>query len=153
MVPQNIADQNAQPVVDKKWSVTQKKSVKGDKNSIIISLSDDADLETGRSTSFGMGCVHNLTVAGFFSAKKFVGEEYTTFEYSIDGQPAERRKWQVSDTGIFVSDQIPFLKSLAGGKKLAVRGYPLIGDVVEMTFDIEGIENVLPLIQNECGWQ
>jgi len=153
--PQNVAEQNDRSVVDGKWEVTQKKSVKGDKNSVIIILSGDEDLEAGRSPNFGMGCVqHTYTVSSFSFPKKIVAGPGTMFLYSIDDRPYEGQSGQVAlDTFILISDPIPFLKSLAGGKKLVVLGFPLTRDNVEATFDIEGIENVLPLIQNECGWQ
>ena len=137
-------------VVDGKWLLARKKSAMGDRTNIHVSLFREEDVKKDAAPQFSMGCIDSEILVGFDFAESPMQEGLTFFEYKIDDQPIQRDEWRVSDGTVLPLDPISFMNSLAGRKKLVVRGYPLRGASVEMSFNIEGIENVLPLIQNEC---
>ena len=140
-------------LVNGKWVVTQKKSAMGDRSTVFVRLLRDGGSQDLDGSLFGMLCKDNETGVVFGFSGKSLGNGEKIFEYKIDDQPIKKENWLAVDTFMYSLTSIPFLKSLVGKKRLAVRGYPADGGSVEMVFDIEGIERVLPLIQIECGWK
>ena len=141
-------------VMGGKWLVWREKSAIADRSHLFVALFSEKGLKEEGEPQFAMGCVDNQTTATFGFDNKFTREGRTRIEYAIDTQPITKEEWLIIDERcVFSFDAIPFLKSLSGGKKLTVRGYPTKGSSMELSFDIEGIASILPLIQNECGWK
>jgi len=140
-------------LIDGKWVVTRKEPTLDDMTTVMVLLLRDGGLQEFDGSLFGMACARKMPVVGFGFFDKNMGNGVKTFEYKIDNQPIRKENWQVLNTVTFISAPITFLKSLIGAKKLIVRGYPIDGPSVEMSFNIERIENVFPIIQNECGWR
>ena len=140
-------------LIDGKWVVTRKESAMGDRTTLTVSLLRDGGAQEFDGSLFEMLCRDNEIGVGFGFFGKNMGHGVKTFEYKIDDQPIKKENWLAVGVGLGSLDPFAFLKSLVGKKRLVVRAYPVTGGSAEMIFDIEGIERILPLIQNECGWK
>jgi len=146
-----VAEELGGSVVDGKWRVWEEKSNMGDKNNIFASLRNDEGIMEEGYARFLIAYVNSRIVAGFTFDEKFMADGPTQFGYTIDDQPMKKENWRAADKGIANLDGIPFLNSLVGRKKLIIQVYPDKGGSIELSFNIEGIENVLPPILNKCG--
>ncbi|MCB8890239.1 type VI secretion system-associated protein TagO [Vreelandella malpeensis] len=104
-------------------------------------------------------CFEDTTVAYF---NLFDQEETGTFEFDaptlrLDDQEAETFEMQAIDDGHALgfwegADAIPFIEGLFGANRLELDITPSEGDVIEATFNIEGLEERIEPIRQACGW-
>jgi hypothetical protein len=74
----------------------------------------------------------------------------------LDGTPTASMQWEIAgdeDATILHEDEAAeFAASLYGGTRLGLRTMALSTGQISLRFDITGIEDVVSLVQEHCGW-
>lgn len=138
------------------WQVDREKSAIDDSPKVTAYLIPNETQDGGLlSRGLIVRCVENTTSVIVATDDFQIGADTGTITYRLDDAPAITTRWAMSDNGSALglwngSTAIPFLKSLRGTTKLAVRTE--MRKRVDMTFDVTGIASVVDEIAAACNW-
>lgn len=146
-----------------KWLVREDKSAFDDSRTVILSLNSNEDIR-GSFSGFApanlmLRCMENTTSVFILANDNFLADiqGYGQIDLRLDSQKARQVSMSVSTDNKALglwngSKAIPFIKSLIGGEKLAVRLTPFNESPVEFTLDIHGLEAALEPLREACKW-
>ncbi|WNL40987.1 type VI secretion system-associated protein TagO [Halomonas sp. PAMB 3264] len=104
-------------------------------------------------------CFEDTTVAYFnlFDQDESEAYEYESVTVALDdAEPKPVDMAPIDDghaLGFWQGDEaIPFIESLFGAQTLSLNATPAEGDPIELTFNIEGIEERIESVRGSCGW-
>ena len=143
-----IAEKDKSP-----WIITRDKSAMDDSKTFIASqFALDGDKAKGM---FVLRCKENETDA-FIRVDEFLGTNNTyVVRYRIDSEKPQKAYWTPATNykGVFAPKPIKFLKSLVGKKKLLIRLSPYSAADINVTVNLEGIEDIVKELGETCNWK
>ena len=145
--------------IDNPWNIRESKSVMEDTKDVFITTSSSKysnKYGQTHSTRLFVRCKENTT-ALIFGFDEYLGLDETTVQYRLDTEKAKSRTMGIStnnkSAGLWNGNSsIPVIKSLFGKKQLAVRVTPYGENPREMTFNIEGLEEMIQPLRESCNW-
>lgn len=83
-----------------------------------------------------------------------VYDEYKRIEVRVGDAPARTERWSVSTDkeATFAPSAIELLRKMKGAKRLVLRTTPYNEAPVTAVFDLEGFDEAIGPIAEECGW-
>ena len=145
--------------IDNPWNIRESKSVMEDTKDVFITTSSSSysnKYGQSHSTRLYVRCKENTT-ALIFGFDEYLGLDETTVQYRLDSEKSRSRSMVIStnnkSAGLWNGNSsIPVIKSLFGKKQLAVRVTPYGENPREMTFNIEGLEEMIQPLRESCNW-
>ncbi|TNC63538.1 type VI secretion system-associated protein TagO [Rubellimicrobium roseum] len=158
------ADEGAAlPADTGRWTIRTGVSPMTDETSVFLGL----DSQNPIPSPFGgiapgvlmLRCQENTTAA-FVSFNDNVMADLQgqgRVEYRIDDQPMARLGMSASPNGLALGlwtggRSIPWITSLIGHERLALRATPLRASPLTLTFDLSGLEAAIVGLRETCGW-
>jgi type VI secretion system protein VasI len=145
------------------WVVETEVSAIDDSLGVFLTLSSK-DPVPGPYGQFGplmltLRCMENTTAATIYFNQYFMADIRGggQVEYRLDDAEAQTLRMVSSSDNMFLGLwsgglAIPWIKSLLDAERLVVRAMPMNEGAVTGEFDLNGLENVIGQLREECSW-
>jgi hypothetical protein len=144
-----------------KWSIRFQKSAFDDSRTVILHLVADSPVRGWlklETPTLVLRCLEGKTHAYIdvgMAAQPELGEHnHATIRLRFDAAPAvKRRALESTDqTALFISDPIPFIRSLLKHRTLVFGFTPFNAPPAETQFDLAGLAAVIGPLRETCSW-
>jgi Type VI secretion system VasI, EvfG, VC_A0118 len=145
------------------WRVSERTNSNDGSNTVV--LSSDAEGRTSSHSSISktpiaIQCVEHRTSVlvwtGVAAALTAGSDPEYTVQYRVDSHRSQTEQWEATTygDGLEVTGQraVALARRLAHARVLKFRYTPLDSKPVTMTYNLDGLEKVLPKVQHACDW-
>ena len=146
------------------WDTSIETSKMTDQTNVFLSVSSNEPVScswaSGRRASLHSRCRENTTSIYIHTGCHMVSGSHTTLdrvEYRIDNQTKHTITMRESNNneslGLWSGGRaIPLVKRLLKGKRLLMRMTPYNENAMELSFNIDGLDNAIGPLRDACHW-
>lgn len=146
------------------WRVSQQTNSNDGSNTVVVSSDAEGRISKHSSiskTPIAIQCVEHQTSVlvwtGVPAALTPGSDPEYTVQYRVDSHRTQTEQWKATTygDGLEVSGQraVALARRLARARVLKFRFMPLDSKPITMTYNLDGLEKVLPKVQHACDWR